>query len=360
MKQKVFLGFNSLKKILKKERVKNIFLVVGKTSFEKSGARTKLNKILVNDFNVTRFSEFSSNPKIEEINKGLKLFKKNNYDIILSIGGGSSIDVAKAIKLFSKNVISLVAVPTTAGSGSESTYFIVYYIRKEKQSEGELKITLPNYVILDYKLLESLPSKIMASCGIDALGQAIESYWSIHSTDKSKKYSKKAIKLIINNLESAVKNKDKKSLHKIMIGSNLAGKAINITKTTSCHALAYPMTSYFGIPHGHAVGMTLGEMLKFNHEVSEKDCLDKRSFKYVRKSILEISRFFGYKGSQAAGNKIYDLMKKVGLEIKFSELGLEKKDLEIIVKNGFNPERVKNNPRELIKENVNKILRNIY
>ena len=352
MKQKIYYKFSKLTNILKKENSKKIFLVAGKTSFIKSGAKEKLDSIIKNQ-KVKIFSNFSSNPKIEEIDNGLNLFNKENFDIILSIGGGSSIDVAKAIKLFSKKHIPLIAIPTTAGSGSESTYFIVYYIGKEKQSKGKSELTLPNYVILDHKLINSLPDKIMASTGIDALGQAIESYWSIYSNNKSKKYSSKAIKLLVKYLEPAVKNHNKKSLKQIQIGANFAGKAINITKTTSCHALAYPMTSYFGIPHGHAVGMTLGEMLKFNSNISKKDCSDKRGTKYVKKIILNISKLISSK-------EIYSLMKDIGLEIKLSELGLHKKDLDIIIKNGFNPKRVKNNPRFLTKEDVKKILEKIY
>ena len=359
MKQKVYFEFGKIKKILKKEKVRDIFLVVGKTSFEKSGAKKKLNEILSKDFNVVRFSSFSSNPKIEEINKGLRLFKKGEYGILLSIGGGSSIDVAKSIKLFSKKDIPLVAVPTTAGSGSEATYFIVYYESKKKVSEGNPRRTLPNYAILDYRLLNSLPNKIMASSGIDALGQAIESYWSIHSNGESREYSRKAIKLLMKYLGLAVKNRNKRSLKKIMMGAHLAGKAINITKTTACHSLAYPMTSYFKIPHGHAVGLTLGEMLKFNYGVSEKNCLDRKGVKWVKNTILEISRLLGCKNPKDAGDKIYSLMKEIGLETKFSQFGLEKKDVETIIKNGFNPKRVKNNPRLLTKENLREILKNI-
>ena len=360
MNQKIYSDFSKLKQILKKTNSKKIFLVTGKTSFEKSGAKNKLNKILNKNLKVKLFSEFSSNPKIKEINNGLKLFNKEKFDIIIAIGGGSAIDVAKAIKLFSKTNKPLVVLPTTAGSGSESTYFIVYYIGKEKQSKGERDVTLPNYVILDYELLKSLPNKIMASAGIDALGQAIESYWSIYSTEESKKYSKKAIKLLIKNLENAVKNRDKKSLKKIQKGANLAGKAINITKTTACHALAYPMTSYFGIPHGHAVGLTLGEMLKFNYGVSKKDCIDKRGPDYVKKMIFEISKIMRHKEPEEAGDKIYSLMENIGLEVKLSDLDLKKKDLNIIVKNGFNPERAGNNPRKLNKIGVRNILKKVY
>ena len=360
MKQKILGSLNDIKELLKRKNMKTIFLVTGKTSFVKSGAQKKVNKIFSLKEKVVKFSGFSVNPKLKEIKRGLKLFQKNDFDIILAIGGGSSIDVAKAIKLFSNKPIPIVAVPTTAGSGSEATYFIVYYIGKDKQSEGKRELTLPNYVILDPTFLKSLPSKVMASSGIDALGQAIESYWSIDSTIESRKYSKKAIKILMKYLLFAVANKDDKSLEKIQKAANLAGKAINITKTTSCHALAYPLTSYFGIRHGHAVGLTLGEMLKFNYRVSKEDCLDKRGVRYVKKSILKISKLIGAKNQEEASAKINKLMKDIGLETKLSMFGLKRKEIRIVTRKGFIIERINNNPRKLTKKEIVNILEKVY
>ncbi len=369
MKQIEYIGNGEVQRIseiIKKENLKRIFLVTGKNSFEKSGAKDSIEKILFRD-NVmfTRFHNFSPNPKIHEIRNGYEIFKRQgNSDLILAVGGGSAIDVAKTIKyLYYEEVrkkILLLAMPTTAGSGSEATYFIVYYKGKKKQSEGSPGITLPDYVICDPDFSKTLPPKIMASTGIDALGQAIESYWSINSTQKSKKYSKKAIRLSINNLENAVNNKDLESISNLIVAANLAGKAINITKTTACHSLAYPITSYFNIPHGHAVGLTLGEMLMFNSNITPKDCLDKRGYKYVKKNIRDIVTILGCKNPEEVPIKISLLMKLIGLETKFSEWGMTKKDLELIIKEGFNTERVKNNPRVLTGKSLRRILGKVY
>lgn len=359
MKQKIYFGFDKLKKILKRENSRNIFLVTGKTSFEKSGAKNKLNKMLFKNYNIVRFSSFSPNPKIEEIKKGLKLFEKENYDVIISIGGGSSIDVAKAIKLFSKKNIPLVAIPTTAGSGSESTYFIVYYIGKNKQSEGISEITLPNYAVLDSSLTMSLPKSVAASSGMDALGQAIESYWSIQSTKESKKIARKAIKLILDNLEKSVNNPTLRTRYKMMLAANMAGVAINISKTTACHSIAYPTTSYFKISHGHAVGMTLGKILIYNSKVSEKNCLDKRGVSYVQKTIKDLIKIIKSDNAEEASEKLYNIMESIGLKTKFSNFGIEKRGIQKIIKNGFTPERMKNNPRKIGPNEMRKILEKI-
>jgi len=366
MQQKEYFGFgniNNLKHILKKENSKNIFLVTGKKSFDSCGAKKVLEGLL-KDYKVYRFNEFSSNPDIKDIREGYGLFKKSNYDTLISIGGGSVIDVAKAIKLFhynnSNEKIPLVAIPTTAGSGSEATYFIVYYKDKEKQSKGDSEITLPDYAICDPQFTLSLPTKIAASTGMDALSQAIESYWCINSTKKSKKFAKESILLLKHNLEASVKTKSLKSKLNVMKATNLAGKAINITKTTACHSISYPITSHFNIPHGHAVGLTLGEMLIYNSEVNEKDCLDSRGVGYVKKTIQELVDLIGVKNVKEAKNRIKNLMNNIGLETRLSELSINKQGMELIVEKGFEPERVKNNPRLLKKQDLRCLLNKVY
>jgi alcohol dehydrogenase class IV len=366
MQQQEFFGFDSIKnleEILKKEKSKKVFLVSGKKSFEDCGAQEIFEKYS-RDYNIKRFCDFSSNPKKEEIDVGFELFKQENYDTIIAIGGGSVIDVAKKIKLSeyenSKEKILLVAIPTTSGSGSEATHFIVYYKGDEKQSEGDSKLTLPNYVICDPQFTMSLPKKITASTGIDALSQAIESYWSINSTEESKKFSEEAIKICLQNLEGAVNFSSEKNRENMMRAANLAGKAINITKTTACHSISYPITSYFQIPHGHAAGLTLGEMLVYNSKISNKDCLDKRGEEYVKEVIDNIVKMFDKKNSIQAKDRINKLMKNIGLETKLSRIGLSKDDIELIIKKGFNPDRVRNNPRLLTKDNLKKILEEIY
>lgn len=366
MKQTEYFGFGSIRRledIIKKEQPKFIFLVTGKSSFESCGAKRELDEIIHVPY--ARFNDFSPNPKIREIQKGYRLFNDiSRHDMILAVGGGSAIDVAKAIKLFYFNEtgikVPLVAIPTTAGSGSEATYFIVYYAGKKKQSEGKQEITLPNYAIIDPNFIMNLPKKISADTGMDALGQAIESYWSIHPTNKSKVFAKKAIKLLLTNLEKSVNNPDKASKEAVMKAANLAGKAINISKTTACHAIAYPMTSYFNIPHGHAVGLTLGEMLVYNSGINAEECNDSRGVEYVKKTIDELIRILHVNDADEANSRIKELMNSIGLKTRLSELGLKEKDKKTIIKNGFNPERVKNNPRLLTEENLRKILDKIY
>lgn len=376
MNQQIYIGFgkiNRLEEILLKTQAKNIFLVTGKKSYTSCGAEGILKKIL-GQYNVQRFSDFEVNPKIRDVEKGMEIFKKKEYDLMIAVGGGSVIDIAKLINIFSAqtesplNYISgqkivaygkpFVAIPTTSGSGSESTHFAVVYIDKSKYSVAH-EFILPTYAIVDPQFTMSIPPVITASTGMDALSQAIESYWAIDSTDESKKYASESIKLTLNNLEKIVNNPSRESRLNMMKASNLAGKAINITRTTAPHAVSYAFTSYFGIPHGHAIGLTLGKFLVYNSHVSEKDCVDKRGARFVKETIKELCALFDVENTNLARDKIDFLMTLIGLETDLHKLGIRGKDLNLIVEN-VNTERLFNNPRKITREDLKRILGENY
>ena len=143
--------------------------------------------------------------------------------------------------------------------------------------------------------------------------------------------------------------------------AHLAGKAINITKTTAAHSISYPLTLYFGIPHGQAVGVTLSSLLVFNANVADKDVLDKRGVRYVKEAIDEICKLLGTSSVSDAKEKIDVIIREIGLKRRLSGLELRKKeDIETIVANGLNLDRVKNNPRMLTRDALRGILEEIY
>jgi len=377
--QKEFIGPGSLaylKTILKDENPSSIFLVTGKQSYHDSGAQ-KVIEPLLEPYQVTSFSDFSLNPQLEDVKRGIDLFRKSESELVIAVGGGSAIDIAKAINflaaqkdapedhIINKQVPqikpkSFVAIPTTSGTGSEATHFAVVYIHKAKYSLAHEEWMLPDYVFLDPTLTYNLPKYITASAGIDALCQAMESYWSTQSTEESKSFAQRAITLILDNLEGAVNNPYSKNREAMMTGANLAGKAINISKTTACHSVSYPMTSYFGVSHGHACALTLGEMSVFNAGITEAECLDKRGLRYVQGVMQDLCSFFKVKEPQQMQKKINLLMDQIGLSRKLGTLNIiTPEHHDIIVANGFNPERVKNNPRELTEKALRTILHGI-
>jgi alcohol dehydrogenase class IV len=379
MTQKEYIGFNSvkfLKSILAECSARKIFLVTGKTSYLKSGAKNCLSAFFA-DYEVEQFCDFDSNPKAKGLKLGIEVFNQAGCDVVIAVGGGSVIDMAKMINFCASNKLGpkkclteiqfevvkgrpLIAVPTTAGSGSEATHFAVLYIDHKKFSFAHEYI-LADVAIVDPQFMRSLPKRVAASSGMDALSQAVESYWCIHSDDESKRYAREAIELAVSNLATAVNNPTEPARLAMAKAAHLAGKAINISKTTASHAISYPLTSYFGIPHGQAVGLTLSNMLEYNAKVDDEDVCDPRGCEYVQRTINEIAGFLGQSSITAAKNTIDDLIHEIGLETALGQLIFEsQEDIETIIVNGFDPDRMINNPRKVTKQTLRKILEMVY
>jgi len=359
--------------LLAENKPKKIFLVTGKQSYHKSGASISMSPFLL-DYDVIHFSEFSSIPLVQDVERGIRIFREEGCDLLIAVGGGSVIDIAKLvnilafqngsptdyieqIKQIEKPGRPLIAIPTTAGSGSEATHFAVAYVKEEKCSVASEYI-LPNYCIIDPNFTLGLPPKITASSGMDALCQAIESYWSIHSTVISRELSMKAIVLILRNLVDAVNRLTRETRLSMCEASNLAGKAINITKTTAPHAMSYPLTYYFGIPHGHAVALTLGEFLALNGDINKTNAADKIVLQDYEMAFSQLLQVLGVSNTISAKQKISKLMKDVGLETRLSKLNIMTENLDMIV-HKVNIERLNNNPRILREDDLLEVLRTI-
>tara|TARA_B100000780_G_C21120855_1_gene453998 strand:- start:1179 stop:2297 length:1119 start_codon:yes stop_codon:yes gene_type:complete len=365
----------SLLEIIENIGAKRIFIVCGKSSFALSGAE-KILKELLHDYIIEYYSDYTANPKLDDVKKGVKVFNEFNPDLVISVGGGSAIDMAKMINtvsihsdLIPENLVKgkdkidrkgkpFIAIPTTAGSGSEATHFAVVYIDKVKYSLAD-DFLLPDYCILDAQLTMSTPRYIAASSAVDALSQSIESIWSIYSTEESIAFAKEAIRLIIDNVENAVNLGTRESKQSILYASHLAGKAINITKTTACHAISYPMTSYFGISHGNAVAVTIPEFLVWNYYLSELDIIDKRGISFVKNSIMEVVKLFNCDSIEATVKKIIELYQKIGIKTTLKDLGIiSEQDIDLI-KSNVNIQRMNNNPRRVDGDSLSLILNKI-
>ncbi|HLD00364.1 MAG TPA: phosphonoacetaldehyde reductase [Candidatus Nanoarchaeia archaeon] len=378
MSQKEYFGVGAIEQvrhILAQEKPSSIFVVRSINSYQLSGAEKKLNKLL-QDYDVTHFTDFSSNAKIEDIGKGIDLFRKYNSDFILAVGGGSAIDIAKAIALLAKGTgtaeeyvlkklpipprsIPLAALPTTAGTGSEATHFATIYISKTKYSLTHPSL-VPDYAIIDPNLTFTLPSYQTACTGMDSLSQAMESYWSIYSTEQSRQYAQQALVLVLQYLEKAVNNPNEESRIGMAKAANFSGKAINISFTTACHAISYPLTSYFNIPHGHAVALTLPEMVEYNAGTTEGSTLDPRGVMFIKDMLNNLASIFGVSSPKEIKTRLELLMDNIGLERKLIKLGIQSDiDIDLIIKNGFNPERMKNNPRKIEQNDLRRIIETI-
>ena len=319
---KEFVGINSissLSEIITKYSPARICLVTGGRSYEASGAKSKLDEI-IGGIETFRHFGFEENPKYQDLVLGAQKLKEFNPDMIIAIGGGSVLDTAKIISILpndevqSVDVITgevpveaseipFICIPTTSGSGSEATHFAVAYINEKKYSVSDPSL-LPDYVILDSGLTNSMSPYQTAVSGMDALCQAIESYWAKGSTDESRAYAKGAIRLIIPNFKKAVNDADVEAKEFMMKGSNLAGKSINISKTTAPHAMSYAITTKFGIPHGHAVSMILPYFFVLNYSSKDVD----------KKIMSDIFSFMNCSTPEEAKDYFQGIMSEIGLE----------------------------------------------
>ena len=288
---------------------------------------------LVNPIIYTKISE---NPKREEIQQAEDTIKGDNFDSIVAFGGGSVIDFAKAFRFYTKRNVPLIAIPSTAGTGSQATQFAVVYVNHEKTSLDDKSIK-PDHVIVDSQFVEHAPHYLKACCAMDAYCQAIESFWAKQATPESQKYALEAVKLCHEYLEKAVNTFDPVINEKMALAAHLAGKAINISRTTAAHALSYKITSLYGIPHGHAVALNIAELFVYNAKSCNVD------------SILDILQI------DKIGIIPYfdNLMARIGLETCLEKLGIT--DVDAIV-DSVNVERLKNNPTALTKDDLRSIV----
>jgi len=372
MEQQIFYknDFDDLKNLVSKTKSQNIFIVRGKKSYSSSGAKQFIGQLIDKEEQLTIFDDFVPNPQLDDLKRGIALYRQGSFDLIVAIGGGSTIDMAKLISVYAnqdddiaglirgdsqlKDIKTpLIAIPTTAGSGAEATQFAVLYIDKTKYSV-EFPLMLPEYVYLSSVFSRSAKPYLTACTGLDAFCQAVESIWSIHSNATSESFALQAVEFIWKNLLKTVLRDDETAREKMQEAAHLAGKAINITKTTAPHSLSYAFTSYYGIPHGHAAALSLPFFLKYNHEVTIEDCNDPRGPEAVRERIKRLLSILDLSIAEAP-EAFTVFFNTIGININISSL-IDKFNPSLITQN-INLQRLSNNPRKITSEAIKKFLK---
>ena len=252
-------------------------------------------------------------------------------------------------------LLPFIAIPSTAGSGSEATHFAAMFKEGRKYSVTDYMLK-PDYVILDPALLQSLDKKQISISALDALSQAIESLWSVNCCEESKMYATRALELVYSSILKVLKKKDIKELARLMIGAHFAGRAINLTKTTAAHALSYTLTSKFNIPHGHSVALILGNLFKYNYP--NFDELKVMNIYYQKNSWNIVRQIFGCKNPEDFSEKWFGLMRAMGLNTNLMGILKNDENIRLIVDN-VNIERLKNNPVEFTRENLFSIIKSV-
>lgn len=317
--------------------------------FTQNGNYNRFKDILLKEFqdkNIELYTEITPNPKLTEIQRAQNVLKNVEYDCIVAFGGGSVIDFAKAFRFYEKCNKKLIAIPTTAGTGSEATQFAVVYVNSKKTSLDDVSL-LPNVAIIDSQFIEKAPQYLKACCAMDAYCQAIESFWAVRATDESRKYALDAIKICRDWLVKAVLTDDKEANEQMALAAHTAGKAINISRTTAAHALSYKITSEYGIPHGHAVAMCLNDIMQFNLNINENNCNDSRGVDFVKSSLNIILKTINCKSGKDFRNYWYNLMDTLKLEWRWQNLGIRNKGAIV---SAVNMQRLVNNPKNIIND----------
>ena len=359
-------GYDEFGKYFLDRGIRKICVVCGSSFKKLTVGKYVTDFFAANDIDVVFFSDFQPNPDYESIVKGVEVFKKNGCDSILAVGGGSAMDVAKCIKLYATmpsgsdyinqkiepNDIPFVAIPTTAGTGSEATRYAVIYYKGVKQSITDYSC-IPQVVLFDPSVLDTLPDYQRKTTMLDAFCHAVESFWSVNSTDESKAYSKDAIRLILNNMDSYLKNEYDGNKN-MLLAANIAGKAINITQTTAGHAMCYKLTSLYGISHGHAAALCVSELWPYMIENTRK-CIDSRGKEYLESVFKEIAEAMGEKSPLDAAVKFKNVVESLGL--KAPEIKSED-DFDVL-KKSVNATRLKNNPVSLDEETIDMLYHKI-
>ena len=354
MNQIIYKGIENLSKAL--EDATKVFLVCD-SSFPFLNIKEDIENMGVP---YVMFSDFTPNPVYEDVCKGIDLFQITKCDSILAVGGGSAIDVAKCIKLAvlakegndaiipplvntrvecDGSKIPFIAIPTTAGTGSESTHNAVMYYEGAKQTVTNDGI-LPDVAILEPSVLKTLPLYQKKCTMLDALCQGIESWWSVNSTEESYEYSRKTIELIMANWHKYIFENDDESAKHIMEAANYAGRAICITQTTAPHAFSYKITSLYKLPHGHAVAVVLPEIWEYMQGNLDK-CIDSRGQDYLADIFNQIAKAMGSETPTEAIALFRQMMKEMNIK---NPISVNIEDELKMLSTSVNLVRLKNNP----------------
>lgn len=257
---------SDIEKVLAQHGAKRPFLCCGK-SFQKTAVFQYLQQ-----FHPVIFDTIRPNPRFDDMITGAELMKQEGCDFMIAVGGGSPMDSAKMIRLMTTNNIEYALtepmknndipalfIPTTAGTGSEATKTSVFYLHETEKFSVHNYDFIPDYILMDETLLETLPAYQRKATCLDALCHAIESYWCTKATEESREYAARSIRLFFEHKDSYMRNECEGNKGMLM-ASYYAGKAINLTGTTAPHALCYSITMRCGTAHGHSVAMLLSAL----------------------------------------------------------------------------------------------------
>ncbi|WP_408008422.1 iron-containing alcohol dehydrogenase [Pseudalkalibacillus sp. A8] len=352
-----------LRSIIEDQDFKNI-LIITDQGIRKTGLIERVISQIGN-LNYAIFDETQPNPTVTNCEDALRTLKQIHADVVVAMGGGSSIDVAKAVCALATNEgsiidyegidkcpndpLPLIAIPTTAGTASEVTTFTVITDeeRQYKLTVGGIKLA-PKWALVDPEVTKTLPPHITASTGLDALVHAVESYTSKMANPISKALARESIRKISSNLRQAVYSGDNMVARDHMImGSLLAGLAFNNTRLGNCHALSHPVSAIYGVPHGVANSILIPHVMKFNsYAVPElfSDIAEDMGENLDGLSLME--------RAETAVNAVKRLSEDIGIPTTLSDFNVDESRLDQMTRDALLSGNIAVNPRTTTYEDV--------
>ncbi len=322
------------------------------------------------------FSDIVPDPPIEKITVGVKAMLAYDPDVVITIGGGSAIDSAKAIREFAVRAtqkdVALIAIPTTSGTGSEVTSFaVVTDPSKDVKYPLVSESMLPTEAILDADLVKSVPANVTADTGMDVLTHAIEAYVSINNNEFSAALAEKAIEICGTFLlRSYLDNNDTHARRKMHVASCLAGLAFNSASLGLNHGVAHALGGKFHIPHGRANAMLLPHIIEYNSGINKHSKSQKEYPKCVEKyvnvaKLLGVNNFNEITTIRALVGWIQFMMKEMNIPISISQLGgIDREEyfdaIDSMAEKAMADACTATNPRVPTKQDVVTILEHLY
>lgn len=310
------------------------------------------------------FTETEGNPSVETVDKASAAYKESGADFIVALGGGSPMDVAKAVGVVARyggsiteyegadkvpgDIIPLIAVPTTAGTGSEVTAFSVItdHSRNYKLTVFSYKL-IPSYAILDAELLTTAPVSVAAACGIDAMVHALEAYISTAASPFSDAMAEKALELIGANIRSYVANRgDIEAAENMLVGSLFAGIAFSWARLGDVHAMSHPVSAYFNVPHGVANAILLPTIVEYNMLADKGKYLN--IYNYIAKLPAAPEEFT----ADMLVDELLDLNESLGIPAGLEEVGVTKDKFDAMADDAMKSGNIAVNPRSTTKKDI--------
>ena len=311
------------------------------------------------------FSQVKANPTVKVVKAGIESFKAAGADYLIAIGGGSSMDTAKAIGIIINNPeyadvtslegaidtknpsVPIIAVPTTAGTAAEVT--INYVITDEEKKRKFVCVDphdIPVVAIIDAKMMSSMPKGLTASTGMDALTHAIEGYTTLGAWELTDMMHLKAIEIISRSLRKAVEN-DPQGREDMALGQYIAGMGFSNVGLGVVHGMAHPLGAFYDTPHGIANAVLLPYVMEYNAEYTGE------KFKYIAEAMgVDTTGMSQAEYRAAAVNAVKQLSKDVGIPEKLHEIGVKEEDLQALSESAFADVCTGGNPRPCTVESI--------